>query len=81
VPPRTTSLGSLVAYVTAGERDEFQPMNANYGLFPPIGGRLRGRDKRVELGRRASVDLARWIESEEIHPPLAAGSEPRRALP
>ncbi len=81
VPPPTTALGSLVAYVTARERDEFQPMNANYGLFPPIGGRLRGREKRAELGRRASVDFERWIEAEAIRPLLGAGAERRRALP
>jgi methylenetetrahydrofolate--tRNA-(uracil-5-)-methyltransferase len=80
VPPPTTALGSLVAHVTASERRQFQPMNANYGLFPPIGGRLRGRDKRVELGRRASADFERWIEAEAMRPSLAAGAERRRAV-
>jgi methylenetetrahydrofolate--tRNA-(uracil-5-)-methyltransferase len=80
VPPPTTALGSLVGYITAAERREFQPMNANYGLFPPIGGRLRGRDKRTALGHRASVDFERWLDAEKIRPPLTPGAEPRRAL-
>ena len=35
VPPLTTSLGSLLEYVTDRSRKNFQPMNANFGLFPP----------------------------------------------
>ena len=46
VAPATTALGSLFSYVTSSERREFQPMNTNYGLFPPLSRRLRGREKR-----------------------------------
>ena len=63
VPPPTSALGSLLAYVTDGTRSNFQPMNANYGLFPPIGGSWRGRDKRAALGRRAGADLVSWLGS------------------
>ena len=65
-PPSTTALGSLLAYVTDRSRKDFQPMNANYGLFPPIAGSLRGREKRAALGRRAAVDLERWMADEEV---------------
>ena len=67
-PPPTTALGSLLAYVTDRSRKDFQPMNANYGLFPPIAGSLRGREKRAALGRRAAVDLERWMADEEVDP-------------
>jgi methylenetetrahydrofolate--tRNA-(uracil-5-)-methyltransferase len=60
VPPRTTALGSLVAYVTERGRRGFQPMNANYGLFPPLGRPLRGRDKKLALAERGLDDLRRW---------------------
>jgi len=60
VPPPTTALGSLLAYVTQPARKEFQPMNANYGLFPPLAQLRRGREKKLELGARALADLARW---------------------
>jgi len=81
VPPATTAIGSLVAYVTDRLRRDFQPMNANYGLFPPTAGTLRGRDKKAELGRRACADLEGWIATEEVEPPLDRGGERRRALP
>jgi len=68
VPPQTTALGSLLAYVTDSSRRDFQPMNANYGLFPPLSGTLRGREKRAALGRRAGADVAAWIGAEGIEP-------------
>lgn len=67
VPPRTTALGSLVAYVTERGRRHFQPMNANYGLFPPLARPLRGREKRLALAERGLADLRRWRDG------LAAG--------
>jgi methylenetetrahydrofolate--tRNA-(uracil-5-)-methyltransferase len=59
-PPPTTALGALLAYVTQPARKEFQPMNANYGLFPPLARPLRGREKKLALAERALADLARW---------------------
>src|SRR5262249_41262336 len=61
-PPRTTALGSLLAYVTQRGRKGFQPMNANYGLFPPLSRPLRGRDKKLALAERALAELERWRE-------------------
>jgi methylenetetrahydrofolate--tRNA-(uracil-5-)-methyltransferase len=63
VPPATTALGSLLRYVTDRTRREFQPMNANYGLFPPLQEtkRLRGRERRQKLGERAQRDAAIWM--------------------
>ena len=69
VPPRSTALGSLLSYVTDRSRVEFQPMNANYGLFPPLAGSSRGRDKRAALGKRAVQDLEEWIDREQVSVP------------
>ena len=53
VPPPTTALGSLIAYVTDRARREFQPMNANYGLFPAEGvARARAGSTRGAGGPR-----------------------------
>jgi methylenetetrahydrofolate--tRNA-(uracil-5-)-methyltransferase len=60
VPLATTALGSLLAYVTDRWRRNFQPMNANYGLFPPLPGRARGKEKRRRLAERALADAERW---------------------
>jgi methylenetetrahydrofolate--tRNA-(uracil-5-)-methyltransferase len=65
-PPRTTALGSLLAYVTQRGKKSFQPMNANYGLFPPLARGLRGRDKKLAMAERAFAELARWRESAHL---------------
>ncbi len=62
VPPPTTSLGSLVEYVTDRGRKNFQPMNANFGLFPPLPKRMRGREKKMAMAERALADLAAWLD-------------------
>jgi methylenetetrahydrofolate--tRNA-(uracil-5-)-methyltransferase len=75
LPPPTTALGSLLAYVTERGRKDFQPMNANYGLFPPRPARMRGRDKKRALGRRALADHAAWMNEAGIeNPEQASGS-------
>jgi methylenetetrahydrofolate--tRNA-(uracil-5-)-methyltransferase len=67
--PATTSLGSLIAYVTQSGRREFQPINANYGVFPelPASGprRIRGVEKKLALAERALRDLEPFrVEAE-----------------
>src|SRR5438046_9263796 len=85
-PPATTALGSLRGHVTGchietiepGARS-FQPMNINFGLFPPLaspptrspdGTRLRGNEKTVAkkqaISARALSDLDRWI-ADSLH--------------
>jgi methylenetetrahydrofolate--tRNA-(uracil-5-)-methyltransferase len=66
VPPRTTALGSLLAYVTQRGKKAFQPMNANYGLFPPLSRTLRGKDKKLAMAERALADLTRWREGGQL---------------
>ncbi len=76
VPPATTALGSLVQYVTDPRRRDFQPMNANYGLFPPIATRERGRDKRRVQAARAVHDLRAWVAEHAIESGLADVADP-----
>ena len=90
--PQTTALGALIAHITGGHvaaQDEgaprsFQPMNVNFGLFPPLermprnetGRRLRGPEKaalkRRALTDRARADLAAWLAGDGDSPRAAA---------
>jgi methylenetetrahydrofolate--tRNA-(uracil-5-)-methyltransferase len=87
--PTTTALGALLNHITGGHIEtidegprSFQPMNVNFGLFPPQdrapkaadGRRLRGPEKSLARKRaltdRARADLALWLAGEEL--PAAA---------
>ena len=74
LPPPTTALGAMLAHITVGANVEtFQPMNVNFGLFPPLelpprddqGRRTRGRRgksaRKDAYGIRALADLAAWL--------------------
>ncbi len=71
VPPRTTALGSLIGYITARGKKQFQPMNANYGLLPALSRGLHGREKKLALAERALADLTSWTESVGLAPAVA----------
>ncbi len=78
MPPATTAMGSMIRYVTDPTRKNFQPMNVNYGLFPELKGRLRGREKKRALGERALLDLGEWIDSGALAPPAQRHEVPVR---
>ncbi|MEO1111438.1 MAG: methylenetetrahydrofolate--tRNA-(uracil(54)-C(5))-methyltransferase (FADH(2)-oxidizing) TrmFO [Pseudomonadota bacterium] len=80
-PPPTTAMGALLGHITgghitredgAGKPRSFQPMNVNFGLFPPVetptrdedGKRLKGKEKtkakKLALTNRAKQDFAVW---------------------
>ena len=80
VPPPTTALGALINHITGGHIEtleagprSFQPMNINFGLFPPLDeppmtpgaprpkGKQRGAAKKRSIAERALVDLAGWL--------------------
>ncbi len=85
-PPQTTALGALLAHITgghlaqesAGAPRSFQPMNVNFGLFPPLapdagtaGKRLRGAERglarKKSLSARALSDLSQWLSATAGH--------------
>jgi methylenetetrahydrofolate--tRNA-(uracil-5-)-methyltransferase len=88
--PHTTALGALINHITGGHIEtidegprSFQPMNVNFGLFPPLermpkaedGKRLRGAAKAIAKKRaltdRARADLGAWLDGTV----LAAAAE------
>jgi methylenetetrahydrofolate--tRNA-(uracil-5-)-methyltransferase len=88
-PPPTTALGALLGHITGGaEADIYQPMNVNFGLFPPLDDRVKKKaDRKQAYTDRARRDLAEWLAQ---HPPhrtamgrgtmrsMVEGSTPRR---
>ncbi len=67
-PPVTTAMGAILGHITGGaEAETFQPMNVNFGLFPPVdavderGKRLRGRKRKQAMSARALGDFDAWI--------------------
>jgi methylenetetrahydrofolate--tRNA-(uracil-5-)-methyltransferase len=84
LPPDTTAIGSLLNHITGGHIESidagprsFQPMNINFGLFPPIDGprldatgkRLHGPERGVArkqaLSARAQADLSQWLAASQ----------------
>ena len=66
VPPSTTAIGALVHYITHSQASPFQPMNINFGLFSPLAGKARGREKRRLLAKRALNEMEKWIKEMGI---------------
>src|SRR6185312_3780251 len=61
-PPATTALGALLAHITGGgDAKTFQPMNVNFGLFPPLSPDPgRHADRKPLYAERALTDLDSW---------------------
>lgn len=60
-PPLTTALGALLSHITGGaQADTFQPMNVNFGLFPPFEKRVGKKDRKAAYCQRALADLDSW---------------------
>jgi methylenetetrahydrofolate--tRNA-(uracil-5-)-methyltransferase len=61
-PPATTALGALLAHITRGaDATTFQPMNVNFGLFPPLDLPVKKAERKPALARRALAELDAWL--------------------
>ena len=70
-PPGTTAMGALIHHITGGaEAKTFQPMNVNFGLFPPVEGLKSGRRGRKDRYKaytdRAKTDWRDWLAQAPI---------------
>ena len=68
-PPEDTAHGALLTHLTSGAvSDSFQPMNVNFGLFPPLlnadnkSRKLRGRDRKAAYASRSLSSMERFLE-------------------
>ena len=66
-PPPTTAHGCLVGHVSSSDPKHFQPMNTNYGLFPPLAQPVRDKEKKRQLiAQRAREDFERWMTQSAL---------------
>ena len=66
--PNTTAMGALISHITGGaDAKTFQPMNVNFGLFPPVenvkGGRRNRKDRYKAYTDRAKNDWTSWLNN------------------
>ena len=60
-PPLTTAFGALLSHITGGaDERNYQPMNVNFGLFPPFEQRVKKKERKEAYTRRAREDFALW---------------------
>lgn len=65
IPPVTTAMGALLNHITTGANaDTFQPMNVNFGLFPPVDAppKIGSRERKKLYTTRALADFDGWIK-------------------
>ncbi len=63
-PPGETALGALLGHITGGaDAASYQPMNVNFGLFPPLAEDVRKKDRKLGYTARAGSALAEWIRA------------------
>ncbi|MGL4663050.1 MAG: methylenetetrahydrofolate--tRNA-(uracil(54)-C(5))-methyltransferase (FADH(2)-oxidizing) TrmFO [Culicoidibacterales bacterium] len=65
IMPKTTSLGSLAYYITHADSTYFQPMNANFGLYEDLVGKVKKKEKKAAYAQRAIEDMKNTIEKYE----------------
>ena len=64
--PQETAIGALALYVSGGSVGDFQPMNVNFGIIPPLDHRVRGkRNKNAEISQR-SLAIIESLKEKEV---------------
>ncbi|HTH29670.1 MAG TPA: methylenetetrahydrofolate--tRNA-(uracil(54)-C(5))-methyltransferase (FADH(2)-oxidizing) TrmFO [Sphingobium sp.] len=61
-PPADTALGALLSHITGGaDAESYQPMNVNFGLFPPVDPEIRKKGRKTAMTDRARASLGEWM--------------------
>ena len=67
LPPETTAHGGLITHITGGaDAKLFQPMNGNFGLFPPLERRVHRKERKPAMAKRAIDDLSAWLADNTV---------------
>ncbi len=73
-PPAESGFGALLHHLSSADSENFQPMNINYGLFPPLEGRkMKRADRRLAMAERALNALPAWWQ------PIASQRQERKS--
>lgn len=73
--PSDTALGGLARHLEGSPREDFQPMNINFGLLPPLAERIRNkREKNMRISERALGSLSKFCEREDLGKPYGYAS-------
>jgi methylenetetrahydrofolate--tRNA-(uracil-5-)-methyltransferase len=67
VPPPETAMGALTTHITGTAGAGFQPMNVNYGLFPPLTGKMKKSERRARLAERGLREFENWLREIAPH--------------
>ena len=62
--PRETAIGALCHYISHFEGKNFQPMNVNFGLIPPLGVRVPKKEKNLKISERALAVLDDFLSEK-----------------
>jgi len=65
--PQSTVIGSMAYYITHTSSDNFQPMNANWGIVKDLEGRVKKKEKKEAYYKRALVDMENFIKDNHIN--------------
>ena len=67
-PPVTTAFGALLGHITGDAvADSYQPMNINFGLFPPPESKVHKKDRKAFYTNRARADLSTWMAEAKLN--------------
>ena len=65
--PKTTIIGAITTYLVSADAENFQPMNANFGILPPLDVIIKDKSlKKQEYSKRAIRDLIQYKESNNV---------------
>lgn len=65
--PKTTIIGAITNYLVTAEPNGFQPMNANFGILPPLAEKIKDKAlKKLEYSKRALSDLKQYKENNNV---------------
>ncbi|MGZ3649318.1 MAG: hypothetical protein ACXU9G_09875, partial [Syntrophales bacterium] len=78
-PPATTALGAMLQYIIHADQKKFQPMNINFGIFPPITEKVPKKGRGQYYAERSLKALRDWKERQGYDPSSSmAGGDTRQ---